>query len=380
MDFNLSEQHLAIRALAREFAQREIVPIAQELDEREEFPYQVIRGMADLGLMGLLFPEEYGGSGAGTLAHAIVEEELARVSCAIALTLVVNASLAGNCLYLFANEERKQQWLVPTAQGKILGAFGLTEPGAGSDAGATATTATLDSDEWVINGTKAFITNAGTDISGYVVVTAITGKRADGRKEISIILVPNGTKGYTWSSCYRKLGWHGLDTRELSFADCRVPKENLVGERGAGLKQAVATAGEARIAFAATSVGVAQSCFDLSLSYAQERVQFGEPIFHFQAIQFKLVDMAVNIELARLMTYKAAVLKDEGKSFVKEASMAKLFASEIAVRAAEDGVQIHGGYGCVEDFPVARLYRDAKILTIGEGTSEIQRLRIARYL
>lgn len=380
MDFELSEQHIVLQRMVRDFTQREIAPVAQKLDETGEFPYDIVSQMGQLGLLGLPFPEKYGGSGADTISLVITLEELARVDASVALTLGASVTLGGYPLYCFGTEEQKQTWLVPLAQGKILGAFGLTEPGAGSDAGATATTAVLKNNRWIINGTKCFITNAGTDISGFVTITAVTGQRREGRKEISTIIVPRGTPGYTPSKPYKKMGLRASDTRELSFADCAVPEENLLGERGAGLHQFLETLDAGRIGVAAMGVGIAQGCLELSLSYARERVQFGRPIFDFQAIQFKLADMAVDIELARLISYKSAMLQDRGKPCSKEAAMAKLFASEIAVRAAEEGVQIHGGYGYMDDFPISRFYRNAKLLTIGEGTSEIQRLVIARHL
>jgi butyryl-CoA dehydrogenase len=380
MNFELSEHHLVLMRMVRDFAQREIAPVAQKLDETGEFPFEIVRKMGELGLLGLPFPEEYGGSAADTLSYVIALEEIARVDCSVALTMAADVTLGGYPLYHFGTEEQKRQWLVPLAQGKILGAFGLTEPGAGSDAGATATTAILQDDRWIINGTKCFITNAGTEISGFVTITAVTGQRADGKKEISNIIVPRGTPGYTQSPPYKKLGLRASDTRELSFVDCAVPRGNLLGERGAGLRQFLQTLDEGRIGIAALGVGLAQGCLDLSLSYARERIQFGQPLFEFQAIQFKLADIAVNVELARLISYKAAALKDAGKPHTKESAMAKLFSSEIAVRAAEEAVQIHGGYGYMDDCPASRYYRDAKLLTIGEGTSEIQRLVIARHL
>lgn len=380
MDFELSEQHLALRRMVRDFAEKEIAPLAQKLDESGDFPYEVVRQMGELGFMGLPFTEEYGGSGADTLSYVIAVEEIARVDCSVALTMEANVSLAGYPLYRFGTEEQKQRWLVPLAQGKILGAFGLTEPDAGSDIRAITTSAALAGGEWEINGSKCFITNAGTEMSGFVIVAAVTGRLPSGKKEISNIIVPNGTPGYTQAEPYHKLGHRASDTRPLFFTDCRVPEENLLGERGAGLRQFLETLDGGRIAVAAMGVGVIQACLDLSLAYAQERIQFGRPILDFQGVQFKLADMAVNLELARLLCYKAAVLKDTGRPCTAEAAMVKLFASEAAVRAAEDGVQIHGGYGYTQECPLSRYYRDAKLLTIGEGTSEVQRLVIARHL
>lgn len=293
--------------------------------------------------------------------------------------MMASISLGGTPLYLFGTEDQKQRWLRPVAEGKCLGAFGLTEPDAGSDAGATATTARLDGDEWVINGTKCFITNAGTDISGFVTITAVTGEE-NGKKQITNIVVPKGTPGYTQGPPYSKLGWRASDTRELVFSDCRVPKENVLGQPGTGFRQFLAVLDGGRISISGLAIGLAQGVLDMSLSYAKERVQFGKPIASFQAIQFKLADTATEIELARLITYKAATLKDQAKPFSREAAMAKLFSSETAVRAAEQGVQIHGGNGFMNDFAVSRFYRDCKILTIGEGTSEVQRMVIARLL
>lgn len=379
MNFDLNEHQIAIRKLARDFAEKEIAPVAQMLDERSEFHYGIIRKLGELGFLGLTFPEKYGGGGGDGLSYTILVEELARVDCSVALTVEASVTLGGFPLFRFGSEEQKQRWLVPLAQGKIIGAFGLTEPGAGSDAGATSATAVLDGDEWVINGTKCFITNTGTEMSGFVTITANTGKRGE-KKEISNIIVPRGTPGYLQAKPYKKMGFRASDTRELSFSDCRVPRDNLLGERGAGFRQFLTTLDYGRVAMAAIALGLAQGCLDLSLEYARQRVQFGKPISKFQAVQFKLADMATNVELARLITYKAAVLQDEGKPFTKEAAMAKLFASEIAVKATDEGVQIHGGYGFMDDFPISRFYRDAKLTTIGEGTSEVQRMVIARIL
>jgi len=379
MNFDLSEEQVALKRMVREFAEKEIAPVAQHLDESGEFPYEILQKMAGLGLMGVIFPQHYGGAGLGLLTFVLVLEELARIDGSVAITVEANVSLGGEPLRLFGTEEQKNRWLTPLAQGKILGSFGLTEPGAGSDAGGTATQAVLDGGDWVINGTKCFITNAGTAISGFVTVTAVTGQ-SNGKKEISTIIVPRGTPGYEQAKPYRKIGWHASDTRELIFSNCRVPRENLLGERGAGFKQFMVVLDGGRVAIAALGVGLAQRCLELSLDHAKARVQFGRPISEFQAIQFKLADMSVNVELARLITYKAAALRDADRPFRKEAAMAKLFSSEIAVRAAEQGVQIHGGYGYIEDYPIARFYRDSKILTIGEGTSEIQRLILAREL
>ena len=380
MDFNLNEQQLMLREMVRDFAKAEVAPIAQEIDETERFPCEIVGKMGELGLLGVNFPEKYGGTAAGVLSHVIVLEELAVVEPTVAGIVDQDVSLAGYLLNHFGNEEQKQTWLVPLIQGKILGGFGLTEPEAGSDAAAITTTAILDRDSWIINGTKAFISNAGTDISALVLLAVVTGQRGDGRKEFSNIIVPKGTPGYNLGPCYRKFGLHAMDTRELSFVDCRVPAGNILGERGAGYRQMLSTLDEARIALAAIATGLAQGCLNASLNYAKERVQFGRPIFGFQAIQFKLVDMAVGVEASRLLTYKAAALEDEGKTFAQESAMAKLFASENATKAAEEAVQIHGGYGYISDFAVSRFYTAAKLFTIVEGTSEVQRTVIARGL
>lgn len=381
MDFELSEHHLVLQRMVRDFAEKEIEPVVAQFDEDERFPIEIIQKMGELGLLGLPFPEKYGGGGGDHLSYAILLEELGRVDLGIALTVDADCTLAGFPLNYFGSEEQKQKWLVPLAQGKILGCFGLTEPGAGSDAGGSmATTAVLEGDEWVINGSKTFITNAGAPNCTFCVVAAVTGKRADGKKEISNFIVPQGTPGFSISKPYQKLGVRTSDTRELSFDNCRVPRENLVGEKGAGFRQFLATLDEGRLTIAAMSVGMAQRCLELSTKYAKERVQFGQPIFNFQATQFKLSDMAVNVELARLITYKAAWLEDQGKPYTKEVAMAKLFASEIAQKAAADAVQIHGGIGFTKEYPVERFYRDCRLLTIGEGTSEVMRLIIARHL
>jgi len=380
MDFNLSPEQKAMQKMCREFAENEIAPRAQEMDRTGEFPYDIIKKMGDLGLMGLPIPKQYGGAGADYLTYAIALEEISRADASVGITMSAHISLPCNALLYFGSDEQKQKWLIPLAQGEMLGAFGLTEPSAGSDAGATQTTVELKDDQWVINGSKCFITNAGTDISGLVIITAITGRREDGKPEISNFIVPRGTKGYSQGPKYDKMGWRASDTRELIFSDCKIPKENLLGELGGGFKQFLQVLDAARISMAALSVGVAQACLDASLKYAKERVQFGRPISKFQAISFKLADMATKIELARLMYYKAAWLRDNKKPYAKEAAMAKLYASEISVQCANEAVQIHGGYGFMDDFDVSRYYRDVKVNTIGEGTSEVQRIVIARQL
>ncbi len=379
MNFDLTEEQKLFRQTIRDFAQAEIAPVAAELDERGEFPYNIVSKMADLGLFGLPFPEEYGGCGADMVTYVIAIEEISRVSASLGITMAAHTSLGCMPIYFYGTEEQKRKWLVPLAKGEMLGSFGLTEPEAGSDAGATKTTAVLDGDEWVINGTKVFITNSGTKISGLVIITAVTGENEKG-KEISNIIVPHGTPGFEVSPPYRKMGWRYSDTHELSFVDCRVPKENLLGERGGGLRAFLRVLDCGRIGVAALSVGLARACLEESVKYARERVQFGEPIGKKQGVSFKCADMFMEIELARLATYKAAWMADQGKRYTTDASIAKLFASETAMRAASAAVQIHGGYGYIEDYPVCRYFRDAKILEIGEGTSEIQRLVITRHL
>lgn len=372
-------EHRAIRRLVREFAEREVRPVSRELDETGRFPLELVGRLGELGVLGLTIPEAYGGSGGDTLSLAIVIEELARVDSSLAVTVSAGVTLAGAPINMFGNEEQKRRWLPPLCAGRMLGAFALTEPEAGSDAGAVRTRAVLEGDRWVINGTKAFITNSGTPITGFLVATVVTGE-TDGRREISNIIIPRDAPGLRVGPPYKKLGWRASDTHEVVFDNCVVPAENLLGRRGAGFKQALITLDGGRIGIAAMSVGLAQACLEASLEYAQSRRQFGRPIYEFQAVQFRLVDLAVGLEAARLLTYKAAYLKDRGEPYTTAAAMAKLFASELAVRAAEAAVQIHGGLGFIEDGPVARLYRDARILTIGEGTSEVQRLVIGRRL
>lgn len=379
MDFDLNEEQRMFQQMVREFAEAEIAPEAQELDERSEFPYDTVAKMADIGLFGLPIPEEYGGSGADFVTYSLAVEEVSRASASLGITIAAQTSLGTLPIYFFGSEEQKSKWLVPLAQGKMLGAFGLTEPDAGSDAGGTKTTAVLTNGEWVINGTKCFITNSGTDISGVVTITAITDNQRD-RKEISNIIVPHGTPGFTVAPPYRKMGWHSSDTHELSFSDCRVPEENLLGDRGAGFKQFLKVLDCGRIGVAALSIGLAQACLDEAVKYAKTRVQFGKPIGKNQAISFKCADMLVEVELARLATLRAAWMADQGRPYSKEAAIAKLYASEMAMRAASEAVQIHGGYGYIEEYPVCRYFRDAKILEIGEGTSEVQRMVLSRQL
>lgn len=376
MDFDFSDHHRLLRDTVREFAQQEIRPVAEELDRTKSFPYDIVKRLAELDLMGIPFPEEYGGGGGDSLGYALAVEELTRVDSSVAITLCAHTSLGTQPIYLFGSEEQKREWLPQLCAGKKLGAFGLTEPEAGSDAGNTQTRAELDDGEWVINGSKQFITNAGTDISGVVTITAVTGPE----REISNVLVANGTPGYEQGTPYRKMGWNASDTRPLSFSDCRVPEENLVGMRGAGLKQFLQVLDIGRIGVAAMGIGLAQGAIDEALAYAKERRAFGQPISRFQTIQAKLADLTTEIEAARLLVYKTAWLKDEGRNFTLTAAQAKLKSGRIAVRAAEEAVQIHGGYGYIEEYPVCRFYRDAKILTIGEGTDEVQQLVIARAL
>jgi len=382
MDLNLSEEHEALRATVEDFARKEVAPVIGDLYEREEFPYEIVRKMGEMGLFGLPIAEEYGGMGGDYFALCLALEELARVDSSVAITLEAGVSLGAMPVFRFGTEEQKREWLPRLCAGSLIGAFGLTEPGAGSDAGGTTTTARLSEDgsEWVLNGTKAFITNSGTDITGLVTVTAVTGTTADGKKEISSIIVPAGTPGFTASKKYSKVGWNASDTRELSFADCRVPAVNLVGERGRGYAQFLSILDEGRIAIAALGVGLAQGCVDESVKYAKERMAFGRPIGANQAISFKIADMEMRAHTARLAYYDAAARMLRGEPFKKQAAIAKLYSSEIAVTNAREATQVHGGYGFMNEFPVARMWRDSKVLEIGEGTSEVQRMLIAREL
>jgi short/branched chain acyl-CoA dehydrogenase len=379
MDFDLSPDHRLIRSTVRDFAQGEIAPVAEELDRTKAFPYEIVARLAGLGLMGIPFPQAYGGGGGDTLAYALAVEELARVDSSVAITLCAHTSLGTQPIHLFGSEEQKQEWMPRLCAGEILGAFGLTEPEAGSDAGNTRTKARLEGDEWVIDGAKQFITNAGTEISGVVCITALTGGN-DGAKEISNIIVANGTPGYEQGRPYRKMGWNASDTRPLTFTECRVPQENLLGPRGQGFRQFLKVLDIGRIGVAAMGVGLAQGALDQALAYAKERRAFGRPISKFQAIGAKLADMSTEIAAARLLVHKAALEKDAGDDFTLTAAQAKLKTGRLAVRCAEEAVQIHGGYGYIEEYPVCRFYRDAKILTIGEGTDEVQQMVIARAL
>ena len=375
MDLDLSHEHELVRDTVREFAREKVAPVAEELDREHRFPYDLVAELAELGLMGMTVPEEYGGAGADTVSYAIAIEELTRVDSSVAITVAAHHSLGTLPIFYFGSEEQKREWLPDLASGKKLAAFGLTEPGAGSDAGATRTRAELRDGSWVINGSKIFITNAGTDISACVTITALT---AEG--ETSNLIVPNGAVGYEISAPMRKLGWRASDTRELSFRDCAVPEENLLGPRGRGFQQFLEILDGGRISVAAMGVGLAQGAYDLAYAYAKEREQFGRPIAEFQAVQFQLADMATEIEAGRALTYKAAWVKDQGRPFGREAAMAKLYTGELAHRVVNHALQIHGGYGFMEEFAISRLYRDQKILEIGEGTNEVQRMVIAKHL
>jgi short/branched chain acyl-CoA dehydrogenase len=380
MNFDLSDEQKAIQALCRDFAREVVAPAAEELDREARFPYEIVAKMAELGLMGLPFPEAYGGAGADTISYALAVMELARADASVAITLAAHVSLGASPLYLFGTEAQKQQYLIPLVRGEKLWGFGLTEPNAGSDAGAIATRAELRDGRWIVNGTKAFITNSGTSITGGTTIAAVTGVDERGRSEISNLIVPQDTPGFTRSKTYRKMGWRASDTRELSFADASVPEENLLGTRGQGLKQFLKILDGGRISVAALSVGLAMGAFDEAFRYAQERRQFGQAISKFQAIQFKLADMRMEIEHAQLMILKAAWEKDEGRDFALTASLAKLYAGEVSRRVVNEAVQIHGGYGFMDEYPVSRMYRDQKINEIGEGTNEVQRLVIARLM
>ncbi|HET7483248.1 MAG TPA: acyl-CoA dehydrogenase family protein [Actinomycetota bacterium] len=379
MDFDLAPEQQEFQKTVREFVEDAVRPNAERWDHEHELPMEAVKQMAELGLFGLPFPEEYGGSGGDFLTLCLAIEELARVDSSLAITLEAAVGLGAMPIYRFGNEDQKQRWLPPLAAGDSLAGFGLTEPGGGSDAGATRTTGVVEDGNWVINGSKSFITNSGTPITSFVTVTAVTGEM-NGRKEISAIVVPTGTPGFEVGKPYRKMGWWHSDTHELSFNDCRVPEENLLGERGRGFANFLKILDDGRIAIAALAVGLAQGCVDECVRYVGERTAFGRPIGTFQALQFKIADMATKTELARNAYYRAAWLKEQGRPYKKEAAMAKLYASEIAVDVAREAVQIHGGYGYIEEFPVCRHFRDSKILEIGEGTSEVMRILIAREL
>jgi alkylation response protein AidB-like acyl-CoA dehydrogenase len=375
VDFDLTPEQELIRDTVRTFAQEKVQPVAGELDLTGRFPYELVSELADLGLMGLPIPEQYGGAGGDTVSYAIAVEELTRVDSSVAITVAAHTSLGTMPILLYGSEEQRQRWLPDLASGRRLAAFGLTEPGAGSDAGATRTTAELRDGSWVVNGSKLFITNAGTDITWGVTVTARTGE-----DEISNVVVENGTPGYTISGPMKKLGWRASDTRELAFENCAVPEDNLLGPRGEGFRQFLEILDGGRISVAAMGVGLAQGAYDLAFAYAQEREQFGRKIGSFQAIGFQLADMATEIEAGRALVYKAAWLKDQGRPFAREAAMAKLYTGELSHRVASTALRIHGGFGYMEEAAISRFYRDQKILEIGEGTNEVQRMVIARHL
>jgi alkylation response protein AidB-like acyl-CoA dehydrogenase len=379
MNFDLSDEQKLIRDTVRDFARQEVRPVAEELDREKRFPYKIVEKLGGLGLMGIPFPQEYGGGGADTLSYVLAVEELTRIDSSVAITVAAHTSLGTMPIYLWGSDEQKDEWLPRLCSGERLASFGLTEPEAGSDAGNVRTRAELEDGEWVVNGAKQFITNAGTDISGCVSITAVTGE-VNGRKEISNLIVPNGTPGYEIGEGYRKMGWNASDTRPLSFEDCRLPESNLLGRRGEGFKNFLHILDGGRIGVAAMGVGLAQGALDEAISYAKERQAFGQPISKFQAIQAKIADLSAQIEAARLLTWRAALEKDAGQSFTLTAAQAKLITGRLAVKATEEAVQIHGGYGFIEEYPVCRFYRDAKILTIGEGTDEVQQMVIARQL
>jgi short-chain 2-methylacyl-CoA dehydrogenase len=379
VDFELSDEQSLLRDTVRDFARGEVAPVAEELDRTKSFPYEIVAQMGKLGLMGIPFPQEYGGGGADTLSYVLAVEELARIDSSVCITMAAHTSLGTMPIWLWGTDEQKSEWLPRLCSGERLAAFGLTEPEAGSDAGNVRTAAQLEDGEWVVNGAKQFITNSGTDISGCVSITAVTGE-ANGRKEISNLIVPTGTPGYEVGEAYRKMGWNASDTRPLSFEDCRVPEANLLGRRGDGFKNFLHILDGGRIGVAAMGVGLAQGALDEAISYAKERQAFGQAISKFQSIQAKIADLSAQIEAARLLTWRAALEKDAGTSFTLTAAQAKLITGRLAVRATEEAVQIHGGYGYIEEYPVCRFYRDAKILTIGEGTDEVQQMVIARQL
>jgi len=375
MDLDLSQEHELLRNTVREFATERVAPVADELDRESRFPYELVAEMAELGLMGIPIPEEYGGAGSDTLAYAIAIEELTRIDSSVAITVAAHTSLGTMPIFLYGTDEQKSEWLPQLASGQKLAAFGLTEADAGSDAGATRTRAEERDGQWIVNGSKIFITNAGTDISACVTITALTGEG-----EVSNVIVPNGTPGFTISPPMHKLGWHASDTRELSFKDVAVPEGNLLGERGRGFVQFLEILDGGRISVAAMGVGLAQGAYDLAYAYAQDRRQFGKPISSFQAVQFKLADMATEIEAGRALVYRAAWLKDQGRPFALAAAQAKLYTGELSNRVVNASLQMHGGYGFMEESAIARLYRDQKVLEIGEGTNEVQRMVIAKHL
>ena len=380
MDFTLSTEHEILRNSVRDFAENEIRPIAGELDEREEFSYETMKAMADLGLFGMFVPEEYGGQGMDYIGYIIATEEIARVDGSHAATVAAGNSLGLGPLYYYGNEEQKRKYLPPACRGETLWAFGLTEPNAGSDAANTQTTAVLDGDEWVINGSKIFITNGATDITAGAIVLTKTGTRKDGKSELTTIIVEAGTPGFEAKTMHKKMMWRASNTSELYFEDCRVPKNNLLGPPGDGFHHMLGTLDGGRLSIGAMGLGGAQGAFELGLKYARERVQFGKPIVGFQVNSFKLADMATEIECARLLLYKACWLRDQNMPFGKEAAMAKLYCSEVMGRCVDHAVQLHGGYGLMKEYDIERFYRDHKLLEIGEGTSEVQRIVISRQI
>ena len=378
MDFTFSPEQKMVQDLCRNFAKNEIMPIAEELDKTGEFPYEVWKKMAGLGICGIPIPEEYGGGGLDWLSMIIAIEEISRGDASLGNSFLDSVTLPMNLLDTFGTKEQKKKWLVPLATGEKIGAFGLTEAQAGSDTNAIQTRAVLEEDEWVINGTKQFITNAGLKHNSLVIIAAVTGEGEKGKKKISNFIIPTGYGGYNFGQRYKKMGYRSSETRELVFDNCYIPKENILGNPDKGIAQFLMALQTSRIGFAAHSVGLAQAIFDVSLAYAKEREQFGRPISKFQAIQFKLADMLMEIELARLMVYKAAWQKDQGENYFATSTFAKIFASETAKRCADRGVQIHGGYGLMDEYPISRYWREVKFEEILEGTSEIQRLNIAR--
>ena len=380
MDFDLTDEQKAIQSLARDFAQNEVRPRAQAMDDAEAFPYDLVAKMGELGFMGLPFPEEYGGSGGDTVSYALAVMEIARADASTAITMAAHVSLGAMPFLLFGTQEQKERYLVPLAQGKQLWGFGLTEPNAGSDAGNVQTKAVRRNGRWIVNGTKAFITNSGTDITGGTTITAVTGQRPDGKPEISNLIVTQDTPGFVRSKKYKKMGWRASDTRELAFVDASVPEENVLGPLGEGYRQFLTILDGGRISVAALSIGLAMGAYDEAIAYAKERHAFGRPISKFQAISFKLVDMLTEIEHAKLMMLRAAWEKDRGRDYVQAASFAKLFAGELSHRVVNEALQIHGGYGFMDEYPISRMYRDQKINEIGEGTNEVQRLVLARLM
>jgi len=380
LNFDLTEEQNLLRQAVRDFAEREIAPVAGELDEKEEFSVELTQKMGELGLLGCFVPVEYGGSDVGYLSYAIAVEELARVDGSQAATIAAGNSLGIGPIYYYGTEQQKREWLPKLCTGEMLAAFGLTEPDAGSDAGGSKTRAELKGNSWIINGSKIFITNAANPLTGVVIVQAVTGRDRDGKPELSCLIVPRDAPGFTAREMKKKMMWRASNTAELFFEDCVVPKKNLLGKRGDGFHQMLSTLDRGRLSIAAMGLGGATGAFEMALDYANSRVQFGRPISSFQAVAFKLADMATEIELARNLLYKACWLCEENRPFSKEAAMAKLYCSEVMHRCADHAVQIHGGYGLMKEYRIERFYRDQRLLEIGEGTSEIQRIVIARNI